>query len=153
MPKFTHNFWYFITFRAEANEATAANAGAANAASNNVVLIVIVVMIVMRMRMRVMMMMMMIIMVMVVAAVMLVVNGRRAFAKCSILFGVATTIQFLCPPQRTRLAHLQATAALPLYNWSFAQRECIQIGCHQLGLQRLGGRHGCAVIFARRRWC
>lgn len=35
MSKFAHNFWYFITVRAKANEAGAANAGAADSAAND----------------------------------------------------------------------------------------------------------------------
>lgn len=170
VSKFTHYFWYLITFRTEANQAAAANACAANAAANDAVVmllllllvmrlvmllqIVAVMMIVVRMRMRMRMMVMMmavavtvtVTMVVIVTVMMLMANGGRALAQCCILASAAA-IQLLWPLERARLAHLQATLAALLLRRRFALTECIQIGSYKLRLQCLGRRNGCAVIF------
>lgn len=149
VSKFTHYFWYLITFRTEANQAAAANACAANAAANDAVVmllllvmrlvmllqIVAVMMIVVRMRMRMRMMVMMmavavtvtVTMVVIVTVMMLMANGGRALAQCCILASAAA-IQLLWPLERARLAHLQATLATLLLRRRFALTECIQIG-------------------------
>lgn len=171
VSKFTHYFWYLITFRTEANQAAAANACAANAAANDAVVmllllllvvmrlvmllqIVAVMMIVVRMRMRMRMMVMMmavavtvtVTMVVIVTVMMLMANGGRALAQCGILASAAA-IQLLWPLERARLAHLQATLATLLLRRRFALTECIQIDSDKLRLQCLGRRNGCAVIF------
>lgn len=166
VSKFTHYFWYLITFRTEANQAAAANACAANAAANDAVVmllllvmllqIVAVMMIVVRMLMRMRMMVMMmavavtvtvtVTMVVIVTVMMLMANGGRALAQCCILASAAA-IQLLWPLERARLAHLQATLAALLLRRRFALTECIQIGSYKLRLQCLGRRNGCAVIF------
>lgn len=157
VSKFTHYFWYLITFRTEANQAAAANACAANAAADDAVLmllvllllqIVAVMMIVMLMRMMVMMMAVTVtvIVIVTVTVMMLMANGGRALAQCCI-FASAAAIQLLRPLERARLAHLQATLAALLLRRRFALTECIQIGSHELRLQSLGRRNGCAVIF------
>lgn len=150
VSKFTHYFWYLITFRTEANQAAAANACAANAAANDAVVmllllllvvmrlvmllqIVAVMMIVVRMRMRMRMMVMMmavavtVTVVVIVTMMMLMANGGRALAQCCILASAAA-IQLLWPLERARLAHLQATLATLLLHRRFALTECIQIG-------------------------
>lgn len=145
VSKFTHYFWYLITFRTEANQAAAANACAANAAANDAVVmllllvmllqIVAVMMIVVRMRMRMRMMVMMmavavtvtVTMVVIMTVMMLMANGGRALAQCCILASAAA-IQLLWPLERARLAHLQATLAALLLRRRFALTECIQIG-------------------------
>lgn len=169
VSKFTHYFWYLITFRTEANQAAAANACAANAAANDAVVmllllvmrlvmllqIVAVMMIVVRMRMRMRMMVMMmavavtvtVTMVVIVTVMMLMANSGRALAQCSCIFASAAAIQLLWPLERARLAHLQATLAALLLRRRFALTECIQIGSYKLRLQCLGRRNGCAVIF------
>lgn len=154
VSKLTHYFWYLITFRTEANQAAAANACAANAAANDAVLmllllllqIVAVMMIVMLMRMMVMMMTVTVTVVVIVTVMMLMANGGRALAQCCILASAAA-IQLLRPLERARLAHLQATLAALLLRRRLALTECIQIGSHELRLQCLGRRNGCAVIF------
>lgn len=145
VSKFTHYFWYLITFRTEANQAAAANACAANAAANDAVVmllllvmllqIVAVMMIVVRMRMRMRMMVMMMAVavtmtvVVIVTVMMLMANGGRALAQCCILASAAA-IQLLWPLERARLAHLQATLATLLLRRRFALTECIQIGSY-----------------------
>lgn len=159
VSKFTHYFWYLITFRTEANQAAAANACAANAAADDAVLmllqVVAVMMIVMRMRMHMRMMMMMmavtvtvtVVVIVIVTVMMLMANGGRAIAQCGISVACAAAIQLLWPLQRARLAHLQATLAALLLHRRLALTECIQIGSYKLRLQCLGRRNGCAVIF------
>lgn len=159
VSKFTHYFWYLITFRTEANQAAAANACAANAAANDAVLmlllllqIVAVMMIVMLMRMRMMVMMMAVtvtvtvVVIVTVTVMMLMADGGRALAQCGI-FASAAAIQLLRPLERARLAHLQATLAALLLRRRLALTESIQIGSYELRLQCLGRRNGCAVIF------
>lgn len=109
VSKFTHNFWYLITFRAEANQAAAANARAANAAADNVMMllqIVTVMMIVMRMRMMMLMAVTMTVTVVVIVAMMmlmLMTYGGRALAQCCVLLLFASlrtaAIQLLWPFQ------------------------------------------------------
>lgn len=157
VSKFTHYFWYLITFRTEANQAAAANACAANAAADDAVMmqlvmllqIVAVMMIVMRMCMRMRMMMMMAVtvtVVVIVTVMMLMANGGRAIAQCCII-ACAAAIQLLWSFEGARLAHLQTTLAALLLRRRFALTECIQIGSYKLRLQCLGRRNGCAVIF------
>lgn len=136
VSKFTHNFWYLITFSAEANQATAADTCAANAAANNVMMllqIMTVMMIVMRMRMMMLITVtvtvtMTVVVIVAVMMLMLMAYGRRALAESCILFLFARVraadIQLLRPLQRARLAHLQATLAALL----LCRRCCFALG-------------------------